>query len=123
MMGCVYVYFVICLCVSCDVMCSRLYVSEERTKLPSLLKYLEGVKLLPYSQVVEDLQAIIKETKEGKVWISDSSAEAFVQCVPTKRRCGLSSPIQLLKGVKNEVEISGMKACHVRGGHVVWQHF
>lgn len=90
----------------------RLYVSEERTKLPSLAEHLKDVKLLPYSQVISDLQGLIKNYND-KIWISDFSSQAFVQCVPIGQRCSQISPIQLLKGVKNETEITGMKNCHV----------
>ena len=98
----------------------RLYVSEVRTRLPSLLNSLEGVKLLPYSNVLQDLQDLIKESAGGsKIWISDSSAEVFVRCVSNDQHCGLQSPVQLLKGVKNATEISGMKACHVCDHYLV----
>jgi len=97
-------------------LCCRLYVSEERTRLPRLQNYLERVELFPYDQVLTDLQGMVRSVGEGKVWISDFSSERFVGSVPSNRRCALLSPIQLLKAVKNSTEIAGMRACHVSCG-------
>lgn len=94
--------------------CFRLFVSEERTKLPSVIDHLQGVKLLPYSSVTTDLSELIKSYTDGKLWISKDSSHALVQLVPKERLCSQTSPIQLLKGIKNETEIYGMKMCHVR---------
>ena len=93
--------------------CGRLYVNEERTRLPRLQSYLEGVRLQLYDEVQADLQEMVQTVGDGKVWISDLSSERFVGSVPSNRRCSLLSPILLLKAVKNSTEIAGMKACHV----------
>ena len=96
--------------------CGRLYISEERTVLPHLQEFLVGVKLLPYSQVLSDLQELVLQAVDSKVWISDCSSQIFVETV-SGHRCSLLSPLQLLKAVKNSTEISGMRQCHVSVGN------
>lgn len=88
-------------------------MSEDRIKLPSLVEHLKGVKLIPYLDVVADLQVLITNAGNGKIWINDLSSQAFVGCVPDGQRCSQLSPIQLLKAIKNETEVLGMRNCHV----------
>lgn len=93
----------------------RLYIFEDRTKLPYILAHLQGVKLSPYSQVKSDLKKLTASCGDGKIWISEQSSHSLVQLVPKSKLCSSPSPIQLLKAVKNDTEIQGMKACQVNG--------
>ncbi len=68
-----------------------------------------------YSQVLSDLNELIKVNNNGKIWISKSSSYALVNLVPKHQLCSQTCPLQLLKGIKNDTEIQGMKNCHVRG--------
>lgn len=90
----------------------RLYIFESRTELAFLRAHLEGVTFLPYSQVIADLKELVT-TSEGKIWISKKSSRALVEHVPRLQLCSLISPIQLLKGIKNDTEIQGMRTCQV----------
>lgn len=44
---------------------------------------------------------------EGKVWITHSSSYAFVSMVAERKLILDTSPIALMKAIKNEVEIEG----------------
>ncbi len=82
-------------------------------KLSALLEYLQGARLALYSQVYADVQQVISSCCDGKIWISEDSSHALAKLVPESRLCSLPSPIQLLKGIKNSVEIAGMRSCQV----------
>ncbi|KAK3854552.1 hypothetical protein Pcinc_038976 [Petrolisthes cinctipes] len=59
----------------------------------------------------------------GKVWISNHSSHAVTQLVPRERRLTKLSPVALMKAVKNEVEIKGMEACHIRDATALCRYF
>ena len=83
-------------------------------KCANILEHLQGVKLVPYSQVLVDLHQLIKSScGDNKVWISKQSSHAVAKCVPKSQLCSLVSPIQLLKGIKNDTEIQGMRTAQV----------
>lgn len=90
----------------------RLYLFEDRITSTTISEHLPGVTLLPYSQMTSDLQELIKN--KGKIWISKQASHALVKCVPKSQLCSLLSPIQLLKSIKNETEIQGMRTCQVK---------
>lgn len=91
----------------------RLYINEARMKLTAVLDHLQGVKLRPYSQLKSDLQELTTLYRSGKIWISEQSSHSLVQVVPKSQLRSSASPIQVLKAVKNETEIQGMRACQV----------
>ena len=93
-------------------MFQRLYLSEERISKLSISDYLQGVNLFPYTQVKVDLQQLITSCQD-KIWIGQQSSHSLAKLVPKSRLCSLPSPIQLLKGIKNDTEIKGMRACQV----------
>ena len=78
------------------------------------MEHLQGVKLLPYSQVKEDLTELISSVPNKKIWVSEQSSHSLVQPVPKARLFSGPSPTLLFKGVKNDTEIKGMRACQVR---------
>lgn len=55
---------------------------------------------------------------DGKMLLSHASY-AISNSVPVERRLEALSPIVLLKAIKNEVEVSGMRAAHLRDGAAV----
>lgn len=88
-------------------------------KLSSVLDHLQGVKIFRYSQVKSDLQNLITVYHDSKIWISEQSSHSLVRLVPKSQLCCLPSPIQLLKAIKNDTEIQGMKACQVMVGWTI----
>lgn len=55
--------------------------------------------------------------------MSDSSSYALVNLVPDGRRVSEISPIQLMKAVKNNVEIEGMKRAHIKDAVALCEYF
>lgn len=82
-------------------------------KLSFVLDHLQGVELRLYSKIKSDLQELIPLYQSSKIWISEQSSQSLIQLVPKSQLCSLTSPIQLLKAIKNDTEILGMKACQV----------
>ncbi|XP_038047245.1 xaa-Pro aminopeptidase 1-like [Patiria miniata] len=70
-------------------------------------------QFLPYSQFLQDLRTL-GESDIGKIWISDASSYAIYERVPEDKRIMSPSPILLMKAVKSEKEIEGMKRAHLK---------
>jgi len=80
-------------------------------------KHLKGlVKTYDYDDFKKYLRKIIK--KNMKIWLDDATVnEWVVNSLP--RRCRTlykESPVILFKAMKNEQELHGFKACHIRDG-------
>ena len=69
-----------------------------------------GVCVFPYESVSTHLSQL---AREGRVWVSGQASHALCSLVPMPNRKDALSPLQLLKAVKNETEIKGMKNAHV----------
>ncbi|KAK3856778.1 hypothetical protein Pcinc_036921 [Petrolisthes cinctipes] len=81
-----------------------------------------NINVKPY----QDLERYITQQLDvntGKVWISNHSSHAVTQLVPRERRLTKLSPVALMKAVKNEVEIKGMEACHIRDATALCRYF
>jgi Xaa-Pro aminopeptidase len=92
---------------------SYLIVSQEKIILfcdKEVSLDLEGFELKPYSDVLKVL-----ETIEDKVWIDDGSSNISL-FKAVKSPHVEKSPISMSKGIKNEVELQGMRNCQVRDG-------
>ena len=99
---------------------ARLYVDESQLN-SEVAEHLccgsdDGVQTFPYSSISSHLCELI-EGEDGKIWVGTHSSQALCALVPKARRVKALSPIQLLKGVKNQTEIEGMKNAHVSEAH------
>lgn len=94
----------------------RLYIDEAQlsTEVKQHLSSKDGetVDTYRYDQVSSHVSKLL-ESCEGKVWVGSESSQALCSLVPKARRVKSLSPIQLLKGIKNDTEIEGMKNAHV----------
>ena len=72
-----------------------------------------GVNLFPYEDAHTHLSQLVQGV-EGRVWMSGRASYALCSLVPKAKRKDALSPLQLLKAVKNDTEIEGMKNAHVR---------
>ena len=57
-------------------------------------------------------------TKKTKVWLDEGSVNEWIVQI-LRKKCEIlfkQSPVTLFKARKNETEIAGFKACHVRDG-------
>ncbi len=70
--------------------------------------------LRPYEDAVAGVAAA---ASAGKVWLDSASANfALGLAVPAEKRIMKRSPVCLAKSLKNETELAGFRACHVRDG-------
>ncbi|XP_075989661.1 xaa-Pro aminopeptidase ApepP-like isoform X2 [Anticarsia gemmatalis] len=96
---------------------------------------LAHISVLPYTQVLQHLQALAKElstTGDGKhsIWLSSDASEAIHRAAAgvdvLKTPLNLISevsPVSLMKLVKNDVELEGFRQCHIRDGIAVIRLF
>lgn len=84
----------------------------------------EGVSPIYHSY--EDILPFLREnasTGEGRVWISSGSSYALHAASGKDQVHIAYSPVGLMKIVKNEIEVEGMKAAHVRDGVALVKYF
>lgn len=90
---------------------------DHKQFAPNVSENLEAscVTVLPYEDVADRVAEFVDEMEGSeKIWIDVAKCCVKLQnLVPKRRRLQKESPISLLKGVKNEVEIEGMRECHV----------
>ena len=95
-----------------------LFIDENR--LPeSARSYLtgEGVTIRPYTEIIPAIQSI----RETVTMLYEASGTSYTLCEAMKSNPKITAkkgtdPIQLLKGVKNETELSSMKNAHIKDG-------
>mmetsp|Transcript_24714 Transcript_24714/g.35487 ORF Transcript_24714/g.35487 Transcript_24714/m.35487 type:complete len:697 (-) Transcript_24714:639-2729(-) len=76
----------------------------------------EALSVRPYLHIEEFLRAL----GPSRVWVDGRTASlALFLAVPEERRLEQRSPVVLLKACKNEGELAGMRACHLRDGAAV----
>lgn len=102
-----------------------LYISPDKVgdEVASALRS-SGVEVRPYDAILVDVAAAA--TARKRIWLDPVSTsvavydaacgnEAGVEGTPNKARVVLKpTPISMFKAVKNEAEMSGMRAAHVR---------
>uniref|UniRef100_A0A914VX85 Uncharacterized protein n=1 Tax=Plectus sambesii TaxID=2011161 RepID=A0A914VX85_9BILA len=78
----------------------------------------ESVALFPYSAVADYLSKYLADALTGprdKVWLpAESTNEAVASVVPKKSRLSKSSPVCLMKAIKNQTELDGMRNAHLK---------
>lgn len=66
-----------------------------------------------YDQIIPTIKAMT-ENMEGFAWFSENSPYALTNLVPSKHLLAELTPVALMKAVKNETEIKGMKNAHIK---------
>lgn len=86
----------------------------------------EGVNAVYHSYA--DIHAFLKElanscTNDEKIWISNSSSYALhTDCGEAKKHTAVT-PMSIMKAIKNNVEVEGMKAAHIRDAVALVKYF
>lgn len=99
----------------------HLFIDESRLNR-GVEAHLHGVTVAPYDNItnfVADLPNVVS----AKIWISDKSSFGIVNAIPKMRRLIQASPIALLKAVKNESEIQGMRNAHIKDAVTLCEFF
>ncbi|KAI6230859.1 Xaa-Pro aminopeptidase 1 [Aphelenchoides fujianensis] len=99
---------------------------DERKLTADVRKHLEGVRLHPYEDVIAWIQQHHEGAKQTdrqthRVWIPDSTNYAWGKLVAEEHALVAISPVRLMKAVKNEAELAGMRASHIRDAGVLVQ--
>ena len=97
---------------------STLYVDEN--KLTAEIKeYLanSSTAIKHYDQIYCDAKNLV-----GRVFLPLSTNAAIFQAINEKGRVVGMSPVQELKAIKNEVELEGMRNCHIRDGAALTEY-
>lgn len=81
----------------------------------------ESVRILDYKSIKEYILEAVK-SGTGKIWLADTASHGLVSLVPPKRRYLKVTPVTLMKAIKNDVELAGFEACHIRDGAAVCQY-
>ena len=117
---------------------ATLYVNSAQAKQATVRSYLteNGISIRPYEKIFDDSEALAQVS--GRVeWRRTSQRpkiKKFLVSTKTswalKRSLGgevnveeVRSPIGDAKAMKNETEIEGMRACHVRDGAALTEYF
>jgi Xaa-Pro aminopeptidase len=91
-----------------------------------ILKHFEDNQVTVNVQNYEDVFGTFTkliENSTDKVWVSVGSSYQFTSMVPKKRRYQEITPVALMKAIKNDVEVQGIRNCHVRDGLALVQYF
>lgn len=75
-----------------------------------------------YGEIISSIKAGV-ENIDGFVWFSENSSYALTSLVPSKHLLTELTPIALMKAVKNETEIKGMRNAHVKDGVALCAYF
>ena len=108
----------------------NLYVDEEKLT-PEVKSHLgEDVTIKPYNAFFEDAKALneAKAASEGgastKFLICNKASWALSLCLGGEGQVeSARSPIAEAKAIKNEVELQGMRNCHIRDGAALIEYF
>jgi len=82
----------------------------------------ECVLIKEYSDIKDYISHQVENTS-GKIWLADSASQGLVSLVPVKRRFLKTTPVTLMKSIKNQVELTGFEACHARDAAALCQYF
>lgn len=85
--------------------------------------HLKEVEIRPYDTIKSELLNLVENENEGKVWLSDSSNYALSSIVPPDRVYNNSTPINLMKAKKNDIEANGMRRAHIKDSVALCQYF
>jgi len=80
---------------------------------------LQHVSIKPYDAVFSSLTSLGQSpttTTERKVLVASNASWALAKAVGEDKVAMVKSPITASKAVKNETELEGMRACHIRDG-------
>ena len=109
---------------------ATLYINDSKID-DSVRKHLgPGIHIRPYEAIFEDVKVLgqsvaeSKETPKRKFLISTKASWALSLALGGEANLEeIRSPVADAKAVKNEVELDGMRACHIRDGAALTEYF
>lgn len=103
---------------------ATLYVDSEKVG-PDVKSHLgDKVQLRPYHEILEDVKMMSLKPGLRKFMISTKASWALsLELGGEEKVEELRSPVGDAKAIKNETELEGMRACHVRDGAALSEYF
>lgn len=85
----------------------------------------DNVKIENYEETFEILKDLAKAKDFNKILINSTCNWKLIEAIGKERIVinNKNSPVEIAKAVKNEVEISGFKQCHIRDGAALCRYF
>ena len=109
---------------------ATLYIDDSRFESDVKEHLGSGVHVRPYSAIFDDVKALGEsvttstETPKRKFWISTKASWALSLALGGEANVEeVRSPIGDSKAIKNDVELDGMRACHIRDGAALTEYF
>ncbi|KAL9601906.1 MAG: hypothetical protein Q9179_002715 [Wetmoreana sp. 5 TL-2023] len=115
---------------------AKLYIDESKLSADVKSHLGDKVEIRPYNAIFEDAEAFGKYLEPGaspeeesksskqKVWISTKASWALSLDLGGEEKVEeVRSPIGDAKAIKNETELQGMRACHIRDGASLIEYF
>lgn len=99
----------------------QLYIAPSRITATIQAHFVtEGLVVVErdYDTLTTGIQSVLAAASDAKVLLSTPS-QAIYSTVPVDRQVTISSPVNLMKVIKNAVEAEGMRRAHVRDGAAV----
>ncbi|OLL25747.1 putative Xaa-Pro aminopeptidase P [Neolecta irregularis DAH-3] len=103
---------------------TTLYIHESQLN-DGIKKHLgDHVKIAPFYAIFAD-STILSKTLEAKkkILVAKTASWALVNALGQNNVEEIQSPIQMAKAVKNDVELDGMRKCHIRDGASLIEYF
>lgn len=113
---------------------SILYIEESKLSADVKAHLGDAVEIKPYDTIFKDIEGLSNETSKSQTETPNSPAPKFLlstkaswiisQCLGGEDKAEeIRSPIGDAKAVKNDVEIQGMRECHIRDGAALIEYF
>lgn len=112
---------------------ATLYVDDSKLTNDARVHLGDATKLRPYEAIFEDVEALAKsldingteaEEPKRKFLVSTKTSWALHQALGGEEKVDeIRSPVGDAKAVKNEVELEGMRQCHIRDGAALSEYF
>lgn len=115
----------------CDVPCNPVAVAYALVTMNSAILFIDepkakpvashltesGVTIMPYEKVTDVISSLAKGPGNPKIWVDTKTSNYLIYTsIPETQRFEKNSPIVLMKAKKNDAELLGMRACHLRDG-------
>ncbi|CEF65943.1 Xaa-Pro aminopeptidase 1 [Strongyloides ratti] len=99
------------------------YLFINKKKLPEgYEEHLKGVKIFDYEKISDILKEYHSKNKENishKMWVPSTTNYGLSSLISEGNTYASLSPVQVLKAIKNETELNGMRQAHIRDSGAV----
>lgn len=94
----------------------------DKEAIDYLQEQAPGIQLLPYNDISKVVEECAK-TDNNKIWIGSKTSQYLSSMIKEENLIVQITPIALSKAIKNETEIAGMRASHIRDGAALVRYF